>query len=192
MKVKFLLSFIFIFFFFNGFSQNNNLAFAITGQANGNFNWTDIRSLDMSSGTINGLLFEEGKTRFSLRDAETNTIVDQISITGIPTATLRLNGTISAQQIILKNPSPTMLMSAAIAYDKRNDKLFFASMHTGRLMWLDMKSGSEAPAFYTIQKPLIKNDDFNDEALNITRMTIGGDANGYALTNDGNHLIKGF
>ena len=144
----------------------------------------------MSSGTIKGLLFEDGKTKFSLRDAETNSIVDQISVTGIPTATLRLNGTISGLQIILKNPSPTALMSAAIAYDKRNDKLFFASMHTGRLMWLDMRSQSEAPAFYTIQKPLIKNEDYNDEALNITRMTIGGDANGYALTNDGNHLIS--
>ena len=81
-------------------------------------------------------------------------------------------------------------MSAAAAYDKRHDKLFFATMRTGQLVWLDLRANNGTPSFYTIQKTLINNVDYNDEALNITRMTIGADGNGYALTNDGNHLVR--
>jgi hypothetical protein len=52
-----------------------------------------------------------------------------------------------------------------------------------------MRAGKEVPSFYTIEKPLIENQNFNDDALNITRMTMGANGNGFALTNDANHLI---
>ena len=191
MKLKLVLSFIFIAGSLYSFSQGNNGAFAITGQANGNFNWTDIRGIDMSSGNVNSLLYENGKTKFSFTDAETRKAVDQITLKGIPAPVLAAGKTtVTAQEINMKNPSPTFLMSAAIAYDKKHDKLYFASMHNGKLMWLDMRSEAGAPSFYTIEKTLVNSDNFNDEAFNITRMTIGSDGNGYALTNDANHLIS--
>ncbi len=189
MKLKLLLSFIFIAFCLNGFSQDTR-AFAITGQSNKNFNWTDIRSIDMATGNVTGLLYEEGKTKFSFIDAETNKVINQFTLQANP-ATLKLNGAaLSSNKIILNNPSPTSLMSAAIAYDKKHEKLFFASMGTGKLIWLDLRAGTETPSFYTVEKPLVNSNDFNDEAFNITRMTIGSDGNGYALTNDANHLIN--
>ena len=77
-----------------------------------------------------------------------------------------------------------------MAYDQRHGKLFFASMRTGALIWLDMNAEAAAPVFYTISKPLVNISDFNDQAVNITRMTIGANGNGYALTNDANHLIS--
>ncbi len=190
MKFNFLLSLIFTTFFLNGFSQKNR-AFAITGQVSGNFNWTDLRSLDMASGNINSVLFEDGKTKFSFLDAETRRPVEQISIKGTPAPAVNTGGTtITAQEIKFKNPSPTFLMSAAIAYDKKHDKLFFASMHTGKLMWLDLSAGGKTASFYTLEKPLVENENFNDEAFNITRMAIGSDGNGYAITNDANHLVR--
>ncbi|MGN6193488.1 MAG: T9SS type A sorting domain-containing protein [Ginsengibacter sp.] len=183
MKHKFLLSFIFIIFCLNAFSQNS--AFAVTGQSTGNLNWTDIRSIDMASGNVNSVLFENGKSKYLFEDAETNRKIDVNSFRSIVNNIPKVAG----QQININNPSPTFLMSAAIAYDKKHDKLFFASMHTGQLVWLDMRASEEVPSFYTIEKPLIDNQNFNDEALNITRMTIGANGNGYALTNDANHLI---
>ncbi len=190
MKSKFLLFTFFTPLFFNGFSQQSNLAYAITGQSNANFNWTDIRVIDMATGNTNATLFENGKTKFSFVDAETKRVVDQLAISGNPAALTQSNIAVSANTISITNPSPTSLMSAAAAYDKRHDKLFFASMRTGQLMWLDLRSGNGTPSFYTIQKPLISNVDYNDESFNITRMTIGADGNGYALTNDANHLIR--
>ncbi len=196
MKFKLLLSSFFITIFLPGFSQLSSRAFAITGQGNGNFNWTDIREIDMSSGNINATLFENGKTKFSLLDADTKKPVDQITIQGNTGGTSQNNVIVSPQiivsadKIIVANPSPTLLMSAAAAYDKKHDKLFFASMRTGQLTWLDLRNASGTPSFYTIQKPLVSNVDYNDESFNITRMTIGSDGNGYALTNDANHLIR--
>jgi hypothetical protein len=190
MNLKSLLSFLFIAFSSSVFSQGNT-AFAITGQSNKNFNWSDIRSIDMASGNVNAVLFENGKTKFSFTDAATKKPVDQITIKGVP-AVFKLNNEVkvSAQEVSLKNPSPTFLMSAAIAYDQKHDKLFFASMQTGKLIWLDLRSSSETRSFFTIETPLVDRADINDEAFNITRMTIGSDGNGYALTNDGNHLIS--
>jgi len=191
MKLRSLLSVLFAAFFLHGFSQQNT-AFAITGQSNKNFNWTDIRSIDMSSGNVKSVLFENGKTKFSFTDATTKKSVDQITLKGIP-AVLKMNNEtpVSGREISFKNPSPTFLMSAAIAYDQRHEKLFFASMQTGRLIWLDLAAATETPSFYTIETPLVnRNDDINDEAFNITRMTIGSDGNGYALTNDASHLIS--
>lgn len=190
MKKELLLLLIFTPLFFTGFSQQNNLAYAITGQANGNFNWTDIRVIDMTSGNTNATLFENGKTKFSFVDAETKNAISQITIQGTPAGISQNNFSSSAKQLVVSNPSPTLLMSAAAAYDKRHDKLFFATMRTGQLIWLDLKNNNGTPSFYTIKKPLINNVDYNDESFNITRMTIGADGYGYALTNDANHLIR--
>jgi Secretion system C-terminal sorting domain len=163
MKLKILLLFFVTVVFSKGFSQESR-AFAITGQADANFNWTDIRVIDMASGNTNATLFENGKTKFSFIDAETRKAIDQFSLKGNP-ATVQQNGTaVSSKAIAINNPSPTML--------------------------IDLRANNAAPSFYTIQKTLINNVDYNDESLNITRMTIGSDGNGYALTNDGNHLIS--
>lgn len=189
MKLKLLLCFFFASIFTKSFSQNN-FAYAITGQPENNFNWTDIRKIDMASGKTTSTLFENGKTKFSFVDAETNQTINQFSLAGKPASLQQGSFTAMANKIVIKNPSPTALMSAAAAYDKRHDKLFFASMHTGQLMWLDLRSNSSTPSFYTNENYLINNIDVNDESFNITRMTIGADGNGYALTNDGNHFIR--
>ena len=83
MKLKFLLLLFTPVFFFKGFSQESR-AFAITGQADANFNWTDIRVIDMASGNTNATLFENGKTKFSFVDAETRKAIDQFSFKGKP------------------------------------------------------------------------------------------------------------
>ena len=70
----------------------------------------------MASGNVNAVLFENGKTKFSFTDAATKKAVDLITLRGVP-AVLKINNesTFSAQEINIKNPSPTFLMSAAIA-----------------------------------------------------------------------------
>ena len=191
MKLKFLLSVLSMAALTIVSAQTNNRAFAITGQSSGNFNWTDIRTIDLNSGSVKDVLFENGKTVFSLKDNVTNKKVESVTITGNP-ATLQVNnnGVASNETISIALTSPTSLLSAAMAYDQRHEKLFFASLHGGKLMWLDLRSPKESPAFYTVSQPLLENKNWNNEALNITRMAIGSDGNGYAISNDGNHLIR--
>ena len=190
MRYRLLLPVFSCFFFSAGFSQQSEVAYAITGQANGNFNWTDIRSIDMKSGNVNTTLFENGKTKYSFLYAATKTPVERLAINGTPTVFKQNNVTVSSNNISFIHPSPMFLMSAAVAYDKRHDKLFFATMKTGQLIWLDLKNQNSTLLFYTVEKPLIDNVNYNDESFNITRMTIGADGYGYALSNDANHLIR--
>lgn len=189
MKYTFLLS-LFIIFYCQNMNAQTGTAFAITGHGKGELNWRDIRSIDMQTGNGNSLLFENGKTAFRFLNADTRQPINTLT-TKIPLdISQKLNGTILKSEVTISNPSPTLLMSAAIAYDQKHGKLFFASMKTGSLIWLDLNNGNDLPTFYTIDKPLVDHADINDESFNITRMTIGANGNGYALTNDGNHLVS--
>ncbi|MEP6584000.1 MAG: T9SS type A sorting domain-containing protein [Ginsengibacter sp.] len=189
MKPSIILSVLLLATLTKGFSQDNKV-FAITGQAVKNFNWTDIRVLDIQSGNIKTTVYENGKSKFSYIDAETRKNVEGDNVKALPIPVQQNGAGISSNAIPLNNFSPTNQMSAAVAYDKRHDKLFFATMRTGQLVWLDTRQNNGASSFFTIKKTLVNNSNLNDEALNITRMTIGADGNGYALTNDGNHLIR--
>ena len=134
MKLTILLILSSVLLFFTGFSQPSTLAYAITGEVNANFNWSDIRVIDMATGNTNSTLFENGKTQFSFIDAETGHRVDQLVLTGNPAVMRQNNVAVSASNILVTNPSPTYSMSAATAYDRRHDKLFFATMRTGQLV----------------------------------------------------------
>lgn len=189
MKYIFLLLTLFLTTFFQGFSQNNTSLFAITGQSVKNFNWMDIRALNMKTGNVEKVLFENGKTEFSYINAEDKTPIKEIKLKGTPTKLSIGDTRVESQQIILQNPTPTSLLTAALAFDKKHNRLFFATLHDGRLIWLDLAKGGQA-SFFTIDQPLIVQSDYNDEAMNITRMTMGADGYGYALTNDASHLLR--
>ncbi len=60
-------------------------------------------------------------------------------------------------------------------------------MRIGELRWMDLNVKNETPQFYSIQSDLLKVNP-NDEATHITRMVIGADGNGYAMSNDGNRF----
>ncbi len=86
---------------------------------------------------------------------------------------------------------PTATMVAAAAYDKNHDKLFFTPMRIGELRWLDLNAKGDQKKFYSLRSPLFAaSETTRDEAKNFTRMVIGADGNGYALTNDASRLIR--
>jgi hypothetical protein len=81
-------------------------------------------------------------------------------------------------------------MVAAAAYDSRHNRLFFIPMRNGELRWLDLNSRNGELKFTAASSTILSSVNQLDEANNFTRMTIGPDGNGYAITNDGNHLIR--
>jgi hypothetical protein len=76
---------------------------------------------------------------------------------------------------------------AAIALDDKNNRLYYTPMLIDRLSYVDLR---------TMRKHLVTNSFTGmdqkaaDQSNIITRMVIAEDGNGYALTNDGNHLIR--
>lgn len=143
----------------------SNKAYAITGQNKGNYNWSNIREIDLATGNVTNTIYEMGKTNFSMADANTKKSIGNEGV------------------------SPLSSMSAAAAYDAKHNRLFFVAMRSGELRWLDLNSKPDNLKFYT-GVPLVESANYNDEANNFTRMTIGADGYGYALTNDGNHLVR--
>jgi hypothetical protein len=181
MNLKILLSTSFIVSSLVALAQDAGKTYAITGDGTGDYRWMNIRQVDITTGKVVQDIYQNNKTAFVLMDAATKAPVAN------QTFKFSNNGTASVAQM---QDAPTLTMVAAAAYDKRHDKLFFTPMRIGELRWIDLNSKSEAPKFYTEKKQLLNSLDLMDEANHITRMDIAADGNGYAITNDGNHLIR--
>ena len=86
------------------------------------------------------------------------------------------------------NGNPAMTNGvAAIAYDKKNKRLYYTPMLLDRLSYVDLRT----------MRTMVVTNNFTglipkatDQSNVITRIVIGDDEYGYALTNDGRHLIR--
>jgi hypothetical protein len=77
---------------------------------------------------------------------------------------------------------------AAIAYDKKNNRLYFTPMFIDQLRYVDLKT---MKLYYVTDQAFTGLGTMhNDEAKIVTRMVIAPDGNGYAITNDANTLIR--
>jgi hypothetical protein len=175
MNFKFLLSAAFSLSALITTAQNNNKAFAITGDGNQDQLWMSIRQVDLGTGQLSKTIFQRSKTHFVLTDVNTKASSTEKT---------------SSADIYMSKNYPTGSFVAAAAYDSRNNKLFFAPMRIGELRWVDLDVKNETPKFYTLSSEILNFGNPQDEANHITRMVIAADGNGYAMTNDGNHLIK--
>lgn len=158
------------------FAQRTNKAYAITGQLAGNFNWTDIREIDLTTGAASATFFENGKTLFSFADVSGKKRTPAIAASAV-------NAGPGAD-------APTYSMVAAAAFDKLHNKLFFTPMKVGELRWLDLSSKNGGLKFYGLQGKTFGAGNLENEANHITRMVIAGDGKGYAITNDGSHVYR--
>lgn len=78
---------------------------------------------------------------------------------------------------------------ASLAYDQRTNRLFYFPTFASELRIIDLNHTEPRFTYLSTQSlNLLKNR--NDIANQISRMTIGQDGYGYALTNDGEHLIR--
>jgi hypothetical protein len=166
MNLKLLLSSTFIAAGLVSAAQDAGRTFAITGDGTGDFMWMNIRQVDISTGKIVQDIYQRNKTAFVIADAD-------------------------SKQPLVNQARPTETLVAAAAYDKNQNKLFFTPMRIGELRWLDLGAKGEARKFYSVKSSSFNSaEGVRDEAKNFTRMVIGADGNGYALTNDANRLIR--
>jgi hypothetical protein len=157
-------------------AQDANRGFAITGDGHNDYMWMNIRQVDLGTGQVTKSIFDRNKTNYTITDVAAKKTLNQTTVN---------DGTAyGASQY------PTASFVAAAAYDRRSEKLFFVPMRMGQLRWMDANIKNDAPAFYGVEIPNYKPSISSDENNNITRMVIASDNNGYAITNDGNHVYK--
>ncbi|HTB53454.1 MAG TPA: T9SS type A sorting domain-containing protein [Ferruginibacter sp.] len=80
---------------------------------------------------------------------------------------------------------------AAAAYDKTHNRLFFCTMQTGELKWVNFSDNSLQLNENQLQgQHFSTTNNIYDQSDNVTRMCIGADGKGYAISNDCNHLYS--
>lgn len=95
--------------------------------------------------------------------------------------------TISVMSQKIQIDKPFATNSAAIAYDKKHDRLYYTPMAINQLRYIDLKSNK---IYFFEDEPFGNVKGMGDAGNQITRMVIASDGNGYALSNDANHLIR--
>ena len=186
MNIRLLLSATIIATSFTAMAQDAGKTYAITGNGNGDYMWMNIRQIDITSGKVIRDIYQKDKTPFVILDADTKKPVENYAV-----STSSLPGSSNRYPANVFGNLPTASMVAALAYDKNHDKLFFTPMRIGELRWLDLSAKGDQQKYYSLRSPLLANVDLiSDESNHITRMVISADGNGYAITNDANHLYQ--
>jgi hypothetical protein len=218
MKQKLLLLLVMIAIITNLQAQKNDktskttTGYAITAVEKGGKSWREVRLVDVTNGNILKSIYDSKQETEALnartgkavvkKDQPVNKIVtttvtnppaekkvvnldqelDKASGNNVRTYTRTV---VMMQKISMDKPFSTN--SAAMAYDKKHERLYYTPMAINQLRYIDLKSGKiyyfEDEAFGVVKS-------MGDAPNQITRMVIASDGDGYALTNDGNHLLK--
>ncbi|MGB8191448.1 MAG: T9SS type A sorting domain-containing protein, partial [Chitinophagaceae bacterium] len=150
-------------------AQNARQAYAITGGQKGQTSWTEVRLIDLTTGS------------------EIQTIYTSSQQPQVLSA--RTNKTIALTTEKGAANMPFSTYSAACAYDKKHNRLYYTPMGINELRYIEM-NGKSPRVFYFDGEAFGAATGLQDEANHITRMVIGSDGEGYALSNDGNHLMR--
>ena len=146
-------------------NAQSSRAFAVTSDVKGSVNWLNVQEINLNNGSTLKPIYNPSATK------------------GVT-----FDGTTTALRGINSNSVATENGVAAVAFDKKNNRLYYTQMHGTDLRYFDLNSSET--------KVVINNDaQFStgvkvDESNVITRMAFAADGFGYALTNDGNQLIR--
>jgi hypothetical protein len=89
----------------------------------------------------------------------------------------------------IQTDKPFATNSAAMAFDKKHERLYYTPMGINQLRYIDLKSKTPKVYFFEDEE-FGKVAGMHDAPNQITRMVIASDGNGYALSNDARHLIR--
>ena len=165
------------FVFSSARAQSDHFAYAITAANKGGTEWVALRKIDTRSGEFSGKLLDMNEK-------------SAVSFAGYKLAPPS-NGPAAPSNGAQANVLPQALLGnsvAALAYDKKTNRLYFTQMNLDQLRYIDlntMEVNSGLDQYFS----KAGNYDFKTSGP-ISRMVIAPDDYGYTLTNDGNHLIR--
>ena len=154
--------------------QKRSAAYAITSSIKGQFVWTDVKLIDLNTGEVIQQVYEDNKSDYNVFTARE----------GKPIHVKNGKGEVEDNSRL-----PFSTFSAACAFDKKHNRLYYSPLFINELRYIDLSAPSPK-IYYFNGEAMSKDGNLANEANHITRMVIGADGNGYALSNDANHLIK--
>jgi len=205
---KTLLLLVMITFITGAFAQKRKKAeqpltgYAITAVEKGGRSWKEVRLVNVTTGEEIRSIYQSKQETEALNARTGNPIIKKdMTVAKAPVKKIVnldqelavANGSnVRVKTVVINNhenqyDKPFATNSAAMAYDKKHERLYYTPMGINQLRYIDLKSNKiyyfENEIFGAVSGP-------GDGANQITRMVIASDGNGYALTNDGNHLIR--
>lgn len=155
------------------YSQTDRFAYAITDIQKEGSSWSYLRKFDLKSGEYSQVLLngmDAGQLAYDATSKKQIQTFETIARYGYSSQPAFNSGV------------------AAIAYDKKNNRLYYTPMFIDQLRYIDLKT---MKVYYVVDQPFTgMAEKTSDQGNIITRMTIASDGYGYALTNDGTHLIR--
>ena len=142
----------------------------------------------VKDGDIQKIIVEQGGQVIRIqRDGVTQNLKELIAV---KEAQAKVCTTTRTEVLVRMSPSldkPFSTYSAACAYDKKHERLYYTPMGIAQLRYIDLKANT-VNYFEDEQFGALRNR--GDISNQITRMVMGADGNGYALTNNADHLIQ--
>ena len=153
-------------------AQTDRFAFAITDLQTTGSSWNALRKLDLRSGEFTSVLLNGTDAKITAYDVNTRKPWQALPD--------------SRYGNYMNTPFSTGV--AAMAYDKKNNRLYFTPMFIDQLRYIDLRT---MKVFYVTDQSFTKLGSMhNDEGKIVTRMTINPDGTGYAVSNDANTFIR--
>jgi hypothetical protein len=182
-------------------------AYAITGIQKGSSAWTEVRLVDITTGDEMQAVYKSANQIEALNARTGKAIKKEVVVAAVQEQkatpqTVRIvrkdddGNTYTIEKKVVFTHSgqanfdpskPFATNSAALAYDKKHERLYYTPMGIAQLRYIDLKSGK---IYYFEDEPFGVLKGRHDIQNQITRMVIASDGNGYALTNNANHLIQ--
>ena len=154
------------------YAQNDRFAFAITDLQSTGSGWNALRKLDLKSGEFTTVLLNGSDATMPAYDVSTRKVWKALP-------DVKFGDYMQA---------PFSTGVAAMAYDKKNNRLYFTPMFIDQLRYIDLKT---MKVYYVTDQAFTKLGSMhNDEAKVISRMVINPDGTGYAISNDANTFIR--
>jgi Secretion system C-terminal sorting domain len=207
MKYKTLLPGVFCLFTLSLAAQQSGsiTGYAITASGKGERGWRQVRMIDMKTGVeLKTVYAESAETEIlnarsgkpvvkrDMEETPAKVVVYQQQYTVPQSAenkTMAYTRTIQVRQRKSGYDKPFATTSAACAYDKKHQRLYYTPMGIAQLRYIDLKA-KKPTVYYFEDETFGAVTGMHDGGNQITRMVIASDGNGYALSNNGDHLVR--
>lgn len=190
-------------------NEKETTAYAITSTEKGQNSWTEVRLVNLTTGEEQQTIYQSSQETELLNARTGKPIVKKdLSLNMKPVKTIiNLDMELNKKEIennlqparktimvnsmakTVQSDKPFATNSAACAYDKKHERLYYTPMRINQLRYIDLKS--KTPRIYYFEDETLGNfSNPGNTANQITRMVMGSDGNGYALTNSADHLVR--
>ncbi len=182
-------------------SEQPLTGYAITAVEKGGRSWKEVRLVNITTGEEVKSVYQS-KQETEAFNARTGAAIAKKDATATKAPVKKVvnldnelaaaqGNTVRVRTVVINGATsydkPFATNSAAMAYDKKHERLYYTPMGINQLRYLDLKTNK---FYYFENEPFGALTGPGDGANQICRMVIASDGNGYALTNDANHLIR--